>query len=96
MYDLFKLIDISQNTDQTTGEIRTYLNAVPAKPSQARMNLTIKNADTINQLQSLVGKTVMLPIEHGVFDGRPFIRLLDDPIMQAAPLNGTSAASKPK
>jgi len=64
---------------QSDGSIRIFLEFEFSKPGEiARVNITKQNSQFINLCRELVGKEVVVGLERGEMNGRPFWRITDN------------------
>lgn len=82
MYALLKIESITETRDAGTGEVSLRASVSEVLPRRHTINLSKKTAEQIMKVRALEGQQVMLPVEEGFFEGRPFMRLLDDPIIE--------------
>jgi hypothetical protein len=82
MYALLKIESITETRDPGTGEVSLRASVSEVLPRRHTINLSKKTAEQITTVRGLEGQQVMLPVEEGFFEGRPFMRLLDDPIIE--------------
>jgi hypothetical protein len=72
IYEHLIIKEVKHNTDRQTGETRIQAVCERVDPDFLNINLSSLDADTIQSFKDSVGKTVMVPVRHGVYEGRPF------------------------
>ncbi|MDD2661356.1 MAG: hypothetical protein PHY54_17025 [Methylococcales bacterium] len=82
---------------QNDGSIRMYLEFEFSKPGEiARVNITKQNAQFINLCRELIGKEVVVGLERGEMNGRPFWRITDNnfQLVKLGPITLTSTTQQ--
>jgi len=72
IYEHLRVIAVEHPVDRESGETRIRAVCEKVDPEFINLNLTNQDASVIEAFKNNVGNTLMVPVRHGVYEGRPF------------------------
>lgn len=71
IYEHLLIKEVRQNTDRA-GETRITAVCERIDPDFLNINLSAQDSETIQSFRDLIGRPAMVPVRHGLYEGRPF------------------------
>lgn len=92
-----KLNEIEHVRDENGVTKTLRVNCTELSPRNFNVNLIKQNAEKLNLINSLMGKSVMIPIKEGTTsDGSPYFQLIEGQIMPVDPNYGRVPSAQPQ